>query len=283
MTEARTILVVEDDPGLGEMLNAYFGKQGYRAEVLTSGEDALHWLRATTPDVILLDIHLPGIDGFELCRRLRNDSPNQFTPVIFLTERRTQSNRLAGLELGAVDYMTKPFDVQELDLRVRNVVARADMRHLTNTVTGLPDSSVTREQLMSIIEREAWGIVLAGLAGLRAFSDVYGFVAADDVARACGWMLQQAVEAAGGCEFLGHLGPADFLIVTSARRAGQLAEQCRQQLSSTIPYFYPAADWQALQASPELDRLSLHVDSLTSANGKITTFEELRQALQSTL
>lgn len=283
MADERTILVVEDDPTLGEMLSAYFGEQGYLAEVLTSGEDALRWLKANTPDVILLDIHLPGIDGFELCRRLRKDSPNQYTPVIFLTERHTQSDRLAGLELGAVDYMTKPFDVQELDLRVRNTVVRAGMRYLTNPVTGLPESSATREQLSSMFEQEEWGLVLAGIAGLREFSDLYGFVAADDVARASGMMIQQAVEAAGGCEFLGHLDAADFLIVTSAGKAGRLAEQCRQRLSSTIPYFYPAADWQALQSSPEMGRLSLHVATLTSANRQITTVEELRQALQSTL
>jgi CheY-like chemotaxis protein len=283
VANGKTILIVEDDLGLNEMLSAYFREQGYLVEASTSGEAALEWAKETAPSLVLLDIHLPGIDGYEVCRRLRRVSRCQSTPVIFLTERRKREERLAGLELGAVDYMTKPFDVQELGLRVRNTITRAGMHTLISPVTGFPERSVTREQLALMFDQPEWGIVLAGVIGLSDFADVYGFVAADDVARATGIMIQKAVATSGDNDFLGHISASDFMIITSPQKTVRLADQCRQQLDAAIPYFYPAADWQVLQESPDMARLTMHVSKHTSADGPISSIEDLRLALQSSL
>ena len=96
MTDSNTILIVEDDLGLNEMLSAYFEEQGLCVKATTSGEDALQWAKETIPDVILLDIHLLGIDGYEVCRQLRGNGRSQHTPAIFLTERRKRDDRLTG-------------------------------------------------------------------------------------------------------------------------------------------------------------------------------------------
>lgn len=281
MSGQSTVLIVEDDPELGEMLLAYFRERGHNASAMFSGEEALRWLKGNQPNVVVLDIHLPGIDGFEVCRRLRKDSRFQHTPVIFLTERRAQEDRLAGLELGAVDYMTKPFDIRELGLRVRNAVARVGLANATNPVTGLPERDVSYERVADALSQPTWAIVVAGISGLGNFSDSYGFIVADDVARATGMMIQQDVQASGGCEFLGHLDAAEFLIVTTPTQASQIAEQCRQRLEATIPFFYPAADWQTLQTSPSASRLIPRVAAYTSANGSISTLEEFHRTWQS--
>ncbi|MFW6068984.1 MAG: response regulator transcription factor, partial [Chloroflexota bacterium] len=118
--EQNTIFVVDDDIELTEMLDAFFGGQGYAVSTEEWGETAVKRIQEELPDVVLLDIHLPDIDGYEICRRLRQARRTRHLPIIFLTERRERSDRLAGLELGAVDYITKPFDIQELRLRVRN-------------------------------------------------------------------------------------------------------------------------------------------------------------------
>lgn len=283
MIDKMSILAVEDDPELGQMLQAYFQETGYQARVLASGEEALLQVKEAAPDIILLDIQLPGIDGFEVCRRLRDDNRFRYTPVIFLTRRGTQDDRLAGLGLGAIDYLAKPFDIYELGLRVRNALSRAGMTNLANPVTGLPQKVISDETVADVLNQPQWGIVVAGLGGLRHFSESYGFVAADDVARATGLMIQQVVEASGGCDFLGHLDAAEFVIIASARQVDLLAEQCRQRLVANIPFFYPATDWQALQETPDSKRLTARVAVLTSASGLITTLDEFHRALKGAL
>ena len=116
------ILVVEDEAGTADMLTVYFEAQGYEIAAVGTGTEALTLVSQTVPDLILLDVALPDIDGFEVCRRLRAHWRTERIPVIFLTDRRSREDRLTGLELGAIDYITKPYDVQELRLKVRNVL-----------------------------------------------------------------------------------------------------------------------------------------------------------------
>ena len=130
MAEAKpNLLVVEDDIDIAEMLEDYFRVQEYDVHAVNWGEQALEYTRHHHPDLILLDIRLPDIDGFEVAYRLRNNRRTADIPIIFLTDKRARASRLKGLELGADDYITKPFDVQELRLRVRNSLKRPTKGH----------------------------------------------------------------------------------------------------------------------------------------------------------
>ncbi len=115
MGKAR-LLIVEDDPDISNMLRIYFGGQGYDVEAAMRGGDALEKARQVMPNLIVLDIMLPDIDGYEVCRGLRMNTSTSQIPVIFLTQKDERSDRLQGLELGADDYITKPFDIDELKL-----------------------------------------------------------------------------------------------------------------------------------------------------------------------
>jgi len=141
------ILIVEDDPDVAEMLNAYFRVQGYEVFTVNWGEDGVRAGQTVTPDIIILDIRLPDIDGYEVARRLRGDRRTQEIPIIFLTEKRERVDRLQGFEVGADDYITKPFDVQELRLRVRNALKRVSQGSLTNPVSGLPEGPLVDDPL----------------------------------------------------------------------------------------------------------------------------------------
>src|SRR5690348_8621761 len=114
------ILIVEDDLDLSDMLDAYFRVQNYDVLTAAWGRDAIKIGAEETINLIMLDIRLPDINGYEVCRQLRTQRKTQDVPIIFLTEKRDRVDRLQGLELGVVDYITKPFDIQELRLRVRN-------------------------------------------------------------------------------------------------------------------------------------------------------------------
>ncbi len=125
MSKAR-LLIVEDDFDISNMLRIYFSGQEYDVDIAPRGSDALEKTRQQLPHLIVLDIMLPDIDGYEVCRRLRTQTRTRHIPVIFLTQKDERSDKLQGLELGADDYITKPFDIEELKLRVQNAIARAE-------------------------------------------------------------------------------------------------------------------------------------------------------------
>lgn len=258
------IFLVDDDLDLLDMLSAYFQVQGYEVGNASSGEEALEAIWANIPDIALLDINLPGIDGYEICRRLRGVPRTQALPVIFLTEKREREDKLAGLELGAIDYLTKPFDIQELRLRVRNTLRRARTGTLQNPVTELPEGAAVRDRLEEMVGQPGWGLVFATIRGVDRFRDKFGFVAADDVSRAVALMIGKAVEESGGDDFIGHTSLNDFVVVTSDNQSEKLAERSRLRLESSLKYFYPALDRQQFHHLPESDRLSVRVISVTS-------------------
>ena len=112
VAETPHILIVEDQSNTAEMLHSYFQAQGYKVTTVGWGRDALAFVEKTLPDLVVLDIRLPDIDGYEVFRHLRAHWRTEHIPVIFLTEKRERGDKLLGLEMGAVDYITKPFDVQ---------------------------------------------------------------------------------------------------------------------------------------------------------------------------
>jgi DNA-binding response OmpR family regulator len=139
-------LVVEDDPDIGQLLVHYLKKAGFEPTLLTQGRDAIPHVRRELPDVIVLDVMLPGQDGLEICRTLRADPDTGHVPIIMLTARGEEADRIVGLELGADDYITKPFSPGEVIARVRALLRRAQ-RHTA------PDSRITYGPLSMDIDR----------------------------------------------------------------------------------------------------------------------------------
>jgi PleD family two-component response regulator len=279
MAAAKKILLVEDDLDLSEMLVGFFVAQGFAITATEFGEEGLRLAHESQPDIVLLDIRLPDTDGYSICRRLRQERQTANVPVIFLTERRDRADRLAGLELGAVDYITKPFDILELRLRVRNALRRAQFQPLVNPVTGLPEGALVQERLEEMVSQPEWGLALVALLGMGKFGDRYGFIAADDVARAASLMIANAMQESGAeGDFVGHLDATTFLIVTAAERASLVAENCRERLSTAIHFFYPAVDRTDAQWA-EGERLSVQVQSLSSLEGHFADIAALRAAL----
>jgi DNA-binding response OmpR family regulator len=276
----QKIFIVEDDSDLSDMLTAYFRVQGYEVFNAARGKDAVQLIIETAPDIIVLDIRLPDIDGYEVCRQIRRSRRTRAIPVIFLTEKREREDKLSGLELGAVDYITKPFDIQELRLRVRNALRRSRLNTMVNPVTGLPEGPLVQERLEEMLTKPDWGIVLAELRGLNKFRDSFGFVAADDVSRAVTLMITNAVqENASSEDFVGHGDTGDFIVITSAGRAKQLADRCRMRLQPSIQFFYPAIERQRINELPESERLSVNVVSLSSREARVSDLDSLLAAL----
>jgi PleD family two-component response regulator len=272
------ILIVEDDLDVAEMLNAYFGVQGYEVFTVNWGEDGVRACQTIHPDLIILDIRLPDIDGYEVARQLRGNRRTQDIPIIFLTEKREHADKLHGLELGADDYITKPFDVQELRLRVRNTLRRATHESLTNPVSGLPEGSLVDEHLRDCLGQDNWVILVVSLENLDHFREAYGFVASDDVLRAVSLMIQNTLKEVGSLDgFLGHLSPTDFVMVILPIHLPEVDNRIRSRLERSLDYFYPIEDRD--QAGDFSQRLAVKMTVLTTGDGNFSNLEQLKSEL----
>jgi len=274
------ILIVEDDLDVAEMLNAYFRVQGYEVFTVNWGEDGVRAAQTVLPDLMILDIRLPDIDGYEVARRVRTDRRTHEIPIIFLTEKRERIDRLQGFEVGADDYITKPFDVQELRLRVRNALKRMSQGSLTNPVSGLPEGPLVEERLSEVIHKSGWALLHISINHLDAFREAYGFVASDDVLRAISLMIHNTMKETGSTEdFLGHLSPTDFAVVVSPSNLEPFQERIRSRLEQSLDYFYPIKDRE--QASKRQDRLAIQISEIPSVYGRYTSVDQLKKELLS--
>jgi PleD family two-component response regulator len=273
------IMIVEDDLDLSEMLDAYFRVQNYDVRTAAWGEEALKISREEDLDLIVLDIRLPDISGYDVCRQLRLNRRTQDVPIIFLTEKRDRVDKLQGLELGVVDYITKPFDIQELRLRVRNALGRAERAALVNPVTDLPESQLAEEKLTALLYNEnSWALLLVSINGLGNFRDVYGFVAADEVLRAVTLMVRNAVRELGNeDDFIGHLTPEEFVIITGPEKVTSIRERIETRIRQSREYFYPPK----VRETKEVDQLSLTSRVLDRSSGPFNTLDDLKAKLMS--
>ena len=281
MANAKSkILIVEDDLDVAEMLNAYFRVQGYEVFTVNWGEDGVRAAQTVMPDLIILDIRLPDIDGYEVARRVRSDRRTNEIPIIFLTEKRERIDRLQGFEVGADDYITKPFDVQELRLRVRNALKRVGQGSLTNPVSGLPEGPLVEERLSEVIHKSGWALLHICINHLDTFREAYGFVASDDVLRAISLMIHNTMKETGSPEdFLGHISPTDFVVVVSPENLTPFQDRLRSRLEQSLDYFYPIKDRELASKLP--DRLAIEISEVPSVYGRFSTVDQLKKDLLS--
>jgi PleD family two-component response regulator len=279
MPDAKSkILIIEDDLDVAEMLNAYFRVQGYEVFTVNWGEDGVRSCLTVQPDLVILDIRLPDIDGYEVARRLRGDRRTSEVPIIFLTEKRDRSDRLQGLELGADDYITKPFDVQELRLRVRNALKRVSQGSLTNPVTGLPEGALVDEKLSESLHQDGFAVLFAAIDNMDVFREAYGFVASDDVLRAISLMIVNTLrEVSRPEDFLGHLDSADFVLVIPASNLALLSEKLRSRLDQSMEYFYPIRDREKI--SSEKGKLNAKLAEVVLSVGQYSDVNQLKSEL----
>lgn len=279
MTDTKPkLLIIEDDPDVAEMLTGYFRAQSYDVFAVNWGEDGVRSSLQTHPDLIILDIRLPDIDGYEVARRLRGDRRTADIPIIFLTEKRDRADRLQGLEIGADDYITKPFDVQELRLRVRNALKRVSQGSLTNPVTGLPEGDLVDEKLSEVLGQDGAALLFVSLENMDAFREAYGFVASDDVLRAISLMIANTMrEVSRPEDFLGHASSTDFILVLPPSNLATLSEKLRSRLDQSMEYFYPIKDRD--QMAKKSDCLGAKLAEIASLKTRSTDVKEIKAEL----
>jgi DNA-binding response OmpR family regulator len=242
MNKAR-LLIVEDDNDVSNMLRIYFTGLGFEVDTALRGSIALEKTRQNMPHLIVLDIMLPDIDGFEVCRILRTNTRTSHVPIIFLTQKDERSDKLQGLELGADDYITKPFDIEELKLRVQRAISRAEQQSLTDPRSGLPAGRMIEDQLRQVIRRTNWALLDIRIENYAAFKEIYGFVAADDLIRFTAMLMNEVIDDMGTInDFIGHASENNFLLITTEEASQEIQQRLKARFDDEVLTHYSFID-----------------------------------------
>ena len=244
MRETETILVIDDELHIRTILTYMLEQEGFEVVQATGGEEALAILDDYLPDLILLDIMMPDMDGFSVLSRIRDQFRTHNLPVILLTARGETQQKVRGLEAGANDYLVKPFVPDELMLRVRNMLQLSRNQRDANPLTGLPGNrAIDHELRRRLDEDETFGFCYYDLDNFKAYNDFYGYARGDKVlSLVAGILTRHTLEMERGA-FLGHVGGDDFVIITTADEALDVARQVIEDFDAQVRFLYEPEDW----------------------------------------
>jgi DNA-binding response OmpR family regulator len=241
---SERILVIDDDADVVQFVRMSLAREGYEVVTAQEGAAGLRLAVATPPDLVLLDILMPDIDGLELLSRLRVNPATTNVPVVLLTARADAHDRVRGLELGADDYITKPFDIEELVARVGAVLRRSKAMRDLSPLTGLPGNFRIAEELeRRVASGRPMAVVHADLDNFKAFNDHYGFMRGDNVIKfTANVLVGAAVETDDASCFVGHVGGDDFIAVMHPDSAEQFCKTSIDRFDDGILDFYDPQD-----------------------------------------
>ena len=241
---SETILVADNEPDILRFVEVNLRLEGFDVECASDGQEALDKAFAGRPALVLLDVMMPKIDGFEVCRRLRADARTSHIPVIILTAKSLTVDKVVGLTAGADDYVLKPFDPMELVARVRTTLRRARELRSTSPLTGLPGNHrISTELARRLRDGEALAVIYADLNDFKAYNDRYGFLRGDDVITLTAEILGEAVrDYAKPGAFVGHIGGDDFMLVCQPDDVAPLCEYITEEFDRRAPLLYDPDD-----------------------------------------
>jgi len=240
----KKILVIEDTELMQRLICDILGNEGYEVYSAYSGEEGLDMVTAVKPDLIILDIVMPGISGFDVCRVLRSDESNNLIPIIMLTAQDSEDDKLVGLEMGADDYIVKPFNSRELVSRVKNTLIRIERNRFANPLTGLSGNIEIQTELNHrLVNNKQVAFIYCDIDNFKSFNDVYGFAKGDSAIRLTADIIRDAVQMVGNRDdFIGHIGGDDFVIITTWDKYEAICKLIIEDFDEKIIHLYNEND-----------------------------------------
>jgi len=238
------ILVVDDDEDIARFVEFNLKLHGFEVAHARDGQEALEAIERRRPDLAIVDLMMPRIDGVELTRRLRADPMTAVLPVIMLTARGMTVDKVVGLTAGADDYLVKPFDTAELVARVISTLRRNKEFREVSPLTGLPGNNRIRREIADRVRVGSdYAVGYIDIDRFKSVNDRYGFVRGDEFISALARSLHRAVVSAGPPPaFLGHVGGDDFVIVCTPDQVRPLTERAVIDFERTADELYDPAD-----------------------------------------
>lgn len=240
----KKILVADDEAAVQRTLARLLASQSYEVVCAKDGAGALAAAREQAPDLILLDVNMPVLSGWEVLRAVRAGARTRRIPVIMVTGLGALEQKLDGLAIGADDYMVKPFAAAELLARVNRILTRVDDDIHANPITRLPGSPALEAEVgRRIRENEPFAFLYADIDRFKSFNDAYGFAEGDKLILRTGELLSaSAQEVCGEAGYPAHIGGDDFAAVCPPEHAAALAQRLALAFDAEAPSFYRAED-----------------------------------------
>jgi len=240
----QKVLVVEDETNLRDVLRIQLEGDGFQVLQAKDGREALEVAIKGLPDLVLLDVMLPHVDGYEVCRRLRGTFATHHIPIIMLTAKAEIDGRLQGLEGGANDYISKPWERRELLLRVRNALNWSRQQRAASPLTGLPGNvSINGELGQRLALGKPFAMLQIDIDYFKAFNDHYGYARGDQAIQSLARILVESSHRFGGsANFIGHIGGDDFVVLTTPETAEALGEAIIAEFVGAVKTLYDPED-----------------------------------------
>jgi diguanylate cyclase (GGDEF)-like protein len=291
-------LIADDDEAIRDLLRSLLREEGFETTTAADGSSAIRKFESERPDIVLLDLDLPGQDGLEVCRRIRRDPRLSHVPIIAISGRADLFQKASTIRSGADDYITKPFDVEEVVARIQRILGRTIDALAANPLTLLPGNRAIEQAIDARLSGgEAFAVAYADLDNFKAYNDVYGWYDGDEIIKlAARSLVAAAARYAGENGFVGHIGGDDFVIVADAASVEELCGLAIALFEGSLAHYYKPEDWERgyittvsrtgeLQEFPPVS-LSIAVAVSSGANYRhvaefIQTAAEIKQYLKS--
>lgn len=242
--EKGKVLIIEDDEAIQLLLKDILLDEGYEVFTAKNGVEGIEQLKKDIPDIILLDCEMPKMDGYETIKIIRKNPYWVNIPVIFLTVRSTEQDHIKGIELGAEDYIVKPFNKKILIAKINILLKRKELSLNVNPLTKLPGNIMIQKEVETRLLKDIPFVLLyIDLANFKAYNDYYGFFKGDEVIKHTAEILVSVIDKYDKEKiFIGHIGGDDFVIVTSPEIYKQIAEEIIREFDNSIKDFYNEED-----------------------------------------
>lgn len=240
------VLIADDDMAIRQLLEDLLEEDGYQVTSTSNGHDLVQQAQQQIPDLILVDLMMPQMDGYEAIRQLRNDTRTAHIPMLILTAQHHRHNVVVGFQSGADDYITKPFDAAILLARIQSQLRRASQRPVHNPLTGLPGNSLLREEIRYRLEQKRpFALLYIDLDNFKVFNDTYGFARGDEALLLIAHLIQHAIAFHNVRDvFVGHIGGDDFTILTTPNVVDSLCQMLVASFDQAIGQLYHPDDLQ---------------------------------------
>jgi PleD family two-component response regulator len=280
----QRILIAEDEPHIRHVLKIQLEGAGYEVVTAEDGIKALEEVGRALPDLILLDIMMPKMDGYEVCRRLKTDFRTSKVPVIMLTAKSTENDKVSGIEIGANDYLTKPYSSKELLARVKNLLQWSSAEREANPLTGLPGNiSIEKELKRRVDSHEPFVFAICDVDDFKAYNDRYGYARGDQGIKMTASVIADAVKELGNDDdFVGHIGGDDFVFITTPGKADLIGERVTADFDQRVNFLYDETDRrrgyiEVQNRRGEVERFKLMSITLALVNSDTHNIEHFAQ------